>query len=84
MSVTPPPVLQWAVSLMAGSQREPPETLRGGKDRESPLYLFKSRTCEYNLKTQNYIFLFFLKPSTTCLIFLWNKTNTIIIFIELV
>lgn len=37
-----PPVLQWAVSLMAGSQRESPETVGGGKDREREccLYLF--------------------------------------------
>lgn len=37
-----PPVLQWAVSLMAGSQRESPETVGWGKDREREccLYLF--------------------------------------------
>lgn len=52
-----PPVLQWAVSLMAGSQREAPETLRRGKDRmrECSFYLFNSRTCECNFKIQTHI-----------------------------
>lgn len=39
-----PPALQWAVSLMAGSQRESQETPRGGKDRgrECSLYFCSS------------------------------------------
>lgn len=39
-----PPVLQWAVSLTAGSQRESPETLRGGKtEKEKALFIYSTQ-----------------------------------------